>query len=471
MNITGLTKVNYKTKAGEELNGISMKDYYAAKAKDIGVKGEQGSEFVKMAVNLAFKEGFEIPEALSAKAKANLEKLSKSVKADLESSAKAREEAKAKKAADEEKAKIEAEKRKASASSALVKAEEKVGSKISAAITKTVDDAAAKYLGKGFKVENGNLVATSKNLSESDFAAGFAGLKSLLESTEAIGKGFAKLEAQMAILAENQYGADWPNFFSSDPSRVSVIKKNMAVLKLSSELGVELTTSAGDIPVGVARAMLEANVSKGEPDSDARNKEFKREVLEEFIEKSNEAGRVLTANEARNLVNEKKNAARGDAGAKIQFNILYVFNVKGLGTKFIPSKDKKPDPEWLSKAAFAVDRALNIMRMVKGDIIVQPAALPDQGEMKEILDALLIKVKEPKAEESKVPAKKNAPKKEEPVVLEDDEDEDEEDAVDPEDDNVDESPDDDLALGEEDTEAEVEIEDEEDDEEDVLDLD
>lgn len=404
LKITGLTKVNFDGK-----EGITLKEYASAKAKKLGLKGETGEALVKEAIKSISKDGYEYPE--DAKMASNIKKVGKSVEADLEKSQEEREAAKAKKEADKAAADDLAKKRKDEASKAF----ESATSKSLAVTGKALDTAQkavfSKTLGGGFSVENGNIVLNKDNPTTQDFATAFAALEGYVSSVEEIAKGLLKLEAQLAIIAEEKYGADWPNFFSASPKRVLVIRKNMAMLKTVGKLGVELETDNGPIGLGVARAMLEANISKGEDDSEEKNLEFKKEVLEEYIEKSNEAGRNLTADEARVLVNEKKNKV--GITAKVQYKYAYVFANDEGKTVVIASNDR--NPAWIARAFLVIDRALNRVSFKDNDIVVNPI-LPPNEKQSQFIASLGIEVEKKKEEpKAAAPADKGKKgKKEEP---------------------------------------------------------
>jgi len=437
-----------------------MKDFKAAVASKYKIKGDDPSAIVQTAINLAFRDGFELPEDMPAKSKDGLKKLSKVVKDALEASEKERAADKA----SAEKAKAEAaalaEKQKKTMTLAISKAEEKLAPAADKSYKATVNEL-GKFIGAAFTVKDGNLVPTKENITETEFAQCFAGLESLMNTSQKISAGIAKLEAQAALLAKKTIGDGWINYFSEKQDRIGMIKQNMKALEKAETIGIELTTEAGEIPIGVARALIETRISTGAANSDEINNAFRKEVLEEFIEKSNEKGRVLTANEARQLVAEKKNALK-EGSSKVQYNVLYVFVVVKKGSEDVkvialPSKDKTINAKTLSLCQFCIDRSFNTYCIVNGNIVKTAIALPVGKEM-ELLAKGGVEVETEKAAPPAAPAKddkkkpaKNEPKKEEEKEKEEDElsFDDNSDSED----SADESPDEDSSESDADTET------------------
>lgn len=368
MKITPLTRVYHN---GEKK---TVADLCKALASEWKLGGDEPHKVVMMAVNMQFKEGYSLPDGIDQRTKNNLTKMASRLKKLFEDSAKRDEEEKAKKAQEEK----EAKERKESMGLAMVKANEAASTAV-AKVEKSAVDVTA-YLGKAFKVVDGELVAAKDTITNEEFAKAFSGLEGLLSVANKINTTLATYEAQLAIIAEAHVGDDWINFFSSDTSKIKMIKQNMKAIKRASELGIALRTDHGEIPVGIARALLESRVSSGEADSDQKNDEFRKSVLSEYIEKSNEQGRRLTANEARQLVSEKKNQLGGSA--KIQYTHLYVIASKtkdgGMSIKILPSLEKSINVTNLSKALLTVDRQLNVYTISDGNIVKNPIEAPSQ---------------------------------------------------------------------------------------------
>jgi len=211
-----------------------------------------------------------------------------------------------------------------------------------------VKSSIAKAVGDGFTVDKDGNFKLKKGVDPDEaFASGLNGLRRLVGVSDELKEGFAIAEARLALVAEEHYGKDWPNFFgSTDDKDVTRIKKNMKAIRTFGELGFEV----GAVPIGTLRALTEVRYDK---ESEENNNKIKSKVIKEFLKKSKEKGKPLNQIEAKQLVSQ----ATPERQANTVQRWNYIYLIPSVG--WVGSMDFQ---EELAKSAeYTIDAKLRLV--------------------------------------------------------------------------------------------------------------
>ena len=215
-------------------------------------------------------------------------------------------------------------------------------------LSNLVESSIKTALGDNFVINKDGSFALAKDADKHEaFASAFTGLQRLVNTSDDIKEGFAKAEARLAILAEKEFGNEWPNFFpSSDEKDVARIKKNMKAIKEFTRLKGD----PGEIPIGTIRKLTEVRYDK---DDSEKNDEIKKDVINEFLKQSKKKGKPLNQIEAQQIVSQATPEKQANAVQK--WNYLYVLSDSG---SVVGSMDWQPDVAKISTAVIDAKQRL-----------------------------------------------------------------------------------------------------------------
>lgn len=254
------------------------------------------------------------------------------------------------------------------------------------------DELVGNALGSHFVLVDGDVVLKEGEDAVKAYAEGFANLNRLVNTAEDMKGGIALYEAKLARSASKNpdIGDLWPNFFTgAKDTDIARIKKGIAALETAERLGVDI----GKVPLSTVRAIFEARYDK---EDDKKNDELKKAAFEKFIEKSEEAGAILSQAAAKALVSElRPETNRKNQTVNWKFAYILADGSGVVGTT-------KFDKVIFERSSLVLDSNLDIVTIDKeGDINTRQIPAPAAADTPK---------EEPKKPASKKAAKKKAAK-------------------------------------------------------------
>lgn len=375
---SGLAKIKVGDKIGNQ------KEWKEEAAKKTGLTIEE----VTWAVKASFEDSFEVPEGTDKNKGKILGKVVAAAKADFKAAKEMQQAENERRAKEAEALKARKDEMvaiyQAQTEQAIVVADDFAGN-----LKNVIEGAVEDYFAIS---DTGEFILKDEGNAKEAFAAGFARLKSLFDKSKQLGGGFALYEAKLALAAEKQFGAEWPNFFGgTEPAEVRRIARNMKAIKEITDLGFEV----GEIPIGTLLALTEVRYDREDKEN---NKAIKAKVIQEFMEASEEAGGPINQKEAlkmvRNATLEKK------SNSMHKWNYVYIFGDGSVRGSNAPYDEK-------TEAVLVIDKNQRICAK-KEDGTFEYKPIPSFGGEQAEKDAKA-QVVESKAEEK--PAAKKAAKK------------------------------------------------------------